>query len=213
LKWHLEVMTPAERRALQDIGRIATERGFYLAGGTAVALHLGHRRSVDLDFFTAGEMNDETLLAGIIREAVPRFVPGKLSPRTIYGSVRKVQCSFIGMPYPLLCPTIDMPDFGCRVADLDDLAAMKLAALAQRGAKKDFLDVFALAQKHRPLKDLLGFYRKKYGFKESAHLLNALVFFDDADDDPMPSMVWDDRWTDVRAAFRLWVKQIERDDR
>jgi hypothetical protein len=206
-------MTPAETRALRDIGRIAAKKGFYLAGGTAVALHLGHRRSVDLDFFSAERIDNESLLAGQIREAVPRFVLGKISPGMIFGSVRKVQCSFVALPYPLLCPPLDMPNFGCLVAHLDDLAAMKLAALAQRGAKKDFIDVFALARKHRPLNDLLVLYRKKHGFKESAHLLNALVYFDDANDDPMPSMIWDVRWTDVQSAFRLWVKQIERKDR
>ena len=59
---------------------------------------------------------------------------------------------------------------------------------------------------HRPLNDLLALYRKKHSFKESAHLLNAMVYFDDANDDPMPSMIWDVRWTDVRSAFRFWVK-------
>ena len=209
MSWHLEVMTPAETRALRDLAQNETTRPFFLAGGTAVALHLGHRRSVDLDWFTTDEIEDYSGLAGRMQKEVPRFVLQKFSPRMIYCSVGDVRCSFIGLPYPLLDPTLDLPGFGCRVAGLDDLAAMKLAALAQRGAKKDFIDVFALAREHRPLEDLISAYKKRHGFNDAAHLLNALVYFDNANDDPMPQMIWKIGWKEVQAAIRQWVKQIK----
>ena len=212
MRWHLEVMTPAETRALKDIGQNPTTKAFFLAGGTAIALHLGHRRSVDLDWFTTEEIGDYAQQAGRMQKDISHFVLDKIAPQTIYCTVRKVRCSFIGLPYPLLGPTLELPGFGCRVAGLDDLAAMKLAAVAQRGAKKDFIDVFALVREHRPLKDLIAVYKKRHRFKEAAHLLNALVYFDDADGDPMPQMIWKTGWKEVKDAIREDVKQIGPDD-
>jgi len=208
MKWHLDVMSAPMKSALLDLAGNETTGAFFLAGGTAVALHLGHRRSVDLDWFTAEDVGDYALLAGRMQKAIPRFVLGTIAPQMIYCTVRKVRCSFIGLPYPLMGTALELPGFGCRVAGLDDLAAMKLAALAQRGAKKDFIDVFALAREHRPLDDLISIYKKRHGFRDAAHLLNALVYFDDAEHDPMPQMIWKAGWGEVKDSIRAWVKAI-----
>jgi hypothetical protein len=84
---------------------------------------------------------------------------------------------------------------------------MKLAAIAQRGARKDFVDLFALAREHRPLDELVALYKKRHGFKEAAHLLNALVFFDDAEGEPMPQMLWKTGWREMKDSIREWAGQ------
>lgn len=213
MKWHPEALAPSQKLALRDLGGIAEARGFYLAGGTAVALYLGHRLSVDLDWFTDGRIEDESRLAGQLREAAPRLAVEKLSRQALNCSVRNVRCSFIALPYRLMRPTLELPGFGCRIAALDDLAAMKLAAVAQRGARKDFIDVFALAREHRPLGELVRLYERRHGFAGSAHLMNALVYFDDAEGDPMPRMLWKIRWGKVKDSIRGWVRRMAMEDR
>ncbi len=63
MRFHVEVLAPAQRRVLGRLGPVLTARGYYLAGGTALALHLGHRRSVDLDWFTPEPLGDPLGLA------------------------------------------------------------------------------------------------------------------------------------------------------
>ena len=100
------------------------------------------------------------------------------------------------------------PDYGCRLASLDDLACMKLSAVAQRGAKKDFVDLYALGLYHRPLPDLLALYRQKYATNDIAHLLYALAYFDDADPERMPHLLWNFDWRTIKRATRSWVQDV-----
>jgi hypothetical protein len=83
---------------------------------------------------------------------------------------------------------------------------MKLAAVAQRGAKRGFLDVYALAKSFAPLGDLVDLYRRRYGIGDVAHLLYALSYFDDTDAEPDPRLIWSVDWHDVKAVIRRWVK-------
>src|SRR5438105_1871576 len=130
MSWHLEVLTRRQLTVLTQLGPWLTRRGFYLAGGTAVALHLGHRRSVDLDWFTAARIPEPLRLAQDLRESGVPFVTGAVSPGTLYGSIRGIRLSFLEYRYPLLAAMRPWRG-GTRIASRADLAAMKLAALAQ----------------------------------------------------------------------------------
>jgi len=146
MTWHPEVLALRQQRALAQLGPLLTRLGFYLAEGTAVALYLGHRRSVDLDWFTAERLADPLRLAQELREQGIAFVTRQLAPGTLLGSVRGVRLSLLEYRYPLLAALRPWQG-GSRIAARADLAAMKLAALAQRGAKKDFVDVYALGSR------------------------------------------------------------------
>ena len=84
------------------------------------------------------------------------------------------------------------------MASLDDLAAMKLSAIAQRGSRKDFVDIYALAEKHAPLRQLLDCYARKFSIRDTGHVLYALSYFDDAEREPMPKMLWRLSWQEIK---------------
>ena len=85
---------------------------------------------------------------------------------------------------------------------------MKLVATAQRGAKKDFVDVYAIGLKHKPLRDLLQLYQRKYDIDDIGHILYALAYFDDADREPTPRMLWRVDWRTIKHTIRRWLGDV-----
>lgn len=191
---------------LDRLGRVASERGFYLAGGTALALRLGHRRSADFDWFCAEAVGDVFRLARTLQEAAPLRVEAT-ERGTLHARVFKVRVSFIEYRYPLLRPTTAWRDEGVNLASLEDLASMKLAAIAQRGSRKDFVDVFALGR-HISLARALRHFSKKYGTRDVGHVLYALTYFDDAEREPMPRMLRPWEWTDIKREIQRQVRAL-----
>jgi len=116
--------------------------------------------------------------------------------------------SFLEYRYPLLQSRVFWEEYNTDLASLDDLACMKLSAIAQRGSKKDFLDLYAIAREHRPLPALIERYRQKYSTEDTAHLLYALVYFEDAEAERMPVLLWDVQWSTVKEALRTWVQDV-----
>lgn len=179
-----------------------------MGGGTAVALHLGHRQSLDLDWFTGRAIDDPLTLAKDIQDRGVDLHVGSAPRRTLHGTVAGVRVSFLESRYPLLKSPIVWPELGCAVSALDDLAAMKLLAVSQRGTKKDFLDVYALCRHGWSLADMLDCYRKKYSVDDIARVLFSLCCFDDADPAPMPRLLEPITWEEVKASLRMWVKSL-----
>jgi hypothetical protein len=206
MAFHPEILTPVQKRVLKLIGPFTHQQDFYLAGGTALAIHLGHRRSLDLDWFRTGPIPDAMTLATSIRgEGIP-LVVRQVARGTLNGSISRIPVSFFEYQYPLLRNTILWPEGGCRLASLTDIACMKLSAISQRGHKKDFVDLYALGTKSFSLSQMLSFYRKKFSLKDIGHVLFALSYFDDAEKDRMPVMVWRTQWKTIRTTIRTWVK-------
>jgi hypothetical protein len=204
---HLEVLGQRQRRALETLGPILTKQRCYLAGGTGVALHLGHRRSIDLDWF-AERLEDPVSLAAELRARGIEFETERVAEGSLEGRALGVRVSVIQYGYPLLKSLVASSEMKCRLASTADLAAMKLAAVAQRGAKKDFVDVFGLGVTTLPLTRMLAFYRRKYSIAETAHVLYSLVYFTDADTQPMPPMLWKTNWRLIKGQLREWVRAI-----
>lgn len=209
MTWHPEILPGQQQRVLAQVGPLLARRGFYLAGGTAVALHLGHRRSVDLDWFTAEVLPEPLRLAQDLREQSVAFVTGQVAPGTLYGSVRGVRLSLLEYRYPLLAALRPWRG-GSRIAARADLAAMKLSALAQRGAKKDFVDVYALGNRSCSLQKMLHWYQEKYAVEDVAHLLYSLAYFDDADRERMPRLLWPVSWRTMKETIRRWLRGVTR---
>jgi hypothetical protein len=187
-----------------------TRHGFYLAGGTALDLHLGHRRSVDLDWFTSARLDDPMRLAQEVRNEGLPFVTGPVERGTLHGSLFKVRVRFLEYQYPLLAPFVTWSAAGCLIVSQDDLACMKLSAVAQRGAKKDFVDIYSLGRSHRPLEDMLRLYQRKYSVEDISHVLSGLVFFDDGERERMPRMLWSVDWRSIKRAIQEWVQELAR---
>jgi len=195
-----------QQQLLGQLGPAMKNQGFYLAGGTALALYFQHRLSVDLDWFTSSPMGDVLSFARKLQDVVDLTVT-EIGSGTLHAIANQVRLSFLEYRYPLL-EAISFDDrYACPVASLDDISCMKLSAVAQRGSRKDFIDIYTLVNLHRPLSELLSLYRQKYTIEDIANVLYALMYFDDAEKEPLPQH-WEGSWKELKQSFRKWVKEI-----
>lgn len=205
-----EVLTEPQQALLGLLSRVAEVRTFYLAGGTALALALGHRRSRDFDFFRAKEFIPQDLLS-VLRETgeiqVLREAAGTLTV-----TLRGVPVSFFRYDYPLLRPLRESL-WGLLLADPEDIAAMKLAALAGRGSRKDLVDLYFYARRIAPLEQAFERFREKYrGVSvDPYHLIRSLTFFDDAEAEAMPDLLVGVTWEEIKAFFRVEAARLFRE--
>lgn len=206
MTFHAEVMPPGQRAVLGRLGPLASPRGFSLGGGTAVAVRLGHRRSVDLDWF-AEEMPEPLRLAAFLREEGFDLQVRSVDEGTLHGEADGVQVSFLEFRYPTLREPERWPEYGCRILTLADLACMKLSAVAGRGSKRDFIDLWAIGRSGLPLAEMLAGYRQKFGTEDVAHVLMSLAYFDDAEPEAMPEMLWEVGWPEVKRAIEGWIRE------
>jgi hypothetical protein len=208
MKLHDQALPMEQQKVLFELGEALEPFGFYLGGGTAVAIHLGHRESLDLDWFTEARIDDSLKLAQEIQQRGIELQDVSVQRGTLHGVVSGVRVSFLEFGYPALQPTVPWPSYRCRIASLEDLATMKLHAVTQRGAKKDFLDVYAIGKERLSLKDMLKCYQERFSISDVSRVLYSLCFFEDADPDPMPKMLHSLAWDEVRATIRGWVKSF-----
>ena len=199
---HWETVTPLMRDVLRMVGGSDLCPRFYLAGGTALALQLGHRRSIDLDFFSA---TDEVRPA-MHRQAL-RVLEG-LRPTIVeqaWGNLllvlQNLRVGFFGYGYPLLASPSQAE--GVPLASLADIGMIKLDALAGRASRKDFCDLYVIAQRI-PLPDLLDMAPTKYPWARDFESLvvRYMAYFDRAEqEEPLPLLKAMD-WGVVKAFFR-----------
>lgn len=192
---HPETLSPETRRVLEKISRESWLSNFYLAGGTALALQLGHRISVDLDFFSQKDFSLPLLKKDVA--FVGEYVLTNEEDGTLDGLIDDVKVTFLRYEYPLLYPLNSFE--GVALADIRDIACMKLDAVSSRGSRKDFIDIFFLLERFS-LDEMLDLFAKKYSHIQynKLHLLKSLVYFSDAEDEPMPVMLRDVSWDDVK---------------
>lgn len=200
-----EVMPATQQTMLRRLASIVGQRGMYLAGGTALAIQVGHRRSVDLDWFSPSAIDPMALAADLRSAGIPIQVTD-VDEGTLHGKAGGVMLSFLEYRYPDLVAPIEWPDYGVRLSALEDLACMKLSAIGGRGSKKDFIDVFALGREKFTLDQMLQFYGQKYEIADLGHTLFALTYFDDAEQDDTPAMLWQIDWDEVKAVVEGWVQ-------
>lgn len=203
---HDEILAPAQREVLRVLAPLAREMGLYLGGGTAVALHLGHRRSIDFDWFTEGAALDVEQTLGRLEHI--GFTLDRRDRGTVIGAARGVRVACFEYRYPLLEPLIVEPEWDLRRASLLDLAAMKLLAVAQRGSRKDFVDIDALLDHGLTLPAMLDAFQRKFGTASRMNALRGLVYFDDAEGEPMPDMLVPLDWRTLTDRLRRLVNAV-----
>jgi hypothetical protein len=178
---HLDVLPVAQRRLWPQLSAVPKE--FVLYGGTAVALHLGHRHSIDFDFFSSRPLNLSALESGLPFLANARVVQRETN--TLSAVVERggrVKVSFFGVPN---LPRLDEPcvskDNGLKIASLIDLAGTKASVLQVRAEAKDYIDMDALMTKGRiGLPTALAAAQKLYGPSFNPEItLKALSYFGD----------------------------------
>ena len=198
---HGEILKEKEKRALVILGKQKILDIAYLAGGTAAALHLGHRYSYDFDFFTQSEF-DETILSKQIIEYLPDFHIKYTKWRTIFGDIHGNKFSLFYYKYPLLFNSHSF--LGINIADIKDIAVMKIHAISDRHVKRDFIDLFFILNENiLNLQEVFNLYDKKYKvLKQNKFILiKSLTYFDEADQDIMPEMIKPVKWSEVKKYF------------
>jgi hypothetical protein len=168
---------------------------FYLAGGTALAIQLGHRESIDLDFFSRGNFSNSEIKKKL--SEIGDFFLSSEEEGTVNGVLDGVKLSFLRYDYEQLYPFLEFE--GVKLADKRDIAAMKIDAISSRGSKKDFIDLGFLMEEYS-LIDLIGFFEKKFrNIKyNKLHIFKSIVFFDDAENEPMPVILKNIDWNDIK---------------
>lgn len=190
---------------LSEISQIKNTRKFYLAGGTSLALQIGHRESIDLDFFNTDKFKNKNLKLVLAKIGKLEIITDELY--TLNLKINGVKVSFFYYPYKLLFPKIKFEKM--YLADERDISTMKLEAIAGRGSKKDFIDLYFLSKKYT-LEKLIRWHRKKYknlGCNEF-HIFKSLVYFADAESEPMPKMLVSVDWEEVKKYIVGEVKKI-----
>jgi hypothetical protein len=207
VKAHWAAVSQEVASAFRAVSAVLDGSDFYLAGGTGLALRLGHRVSVDLDLFSP-TLTDVGTLRGEMRRCQPPFVVQSTDRRTLYGVVGDVVVAFFGYDYPLLRPPESLGDRLLPVASIEDIAAMKLAAIASRGSRKDFLDVWFMVKAGLGLRRAFALFEEKLGPVDAGHVVRSLTFFDDADQEVEPRLLRPVPWEEVKADFRSWVEDL-----
>jgi len=166
---------------------------FVLVGGTALALQIGHRISIDADLFGLQPL-DEIDMVGILA-GFGQVVEIKRSKNIQAFSVDTIKVDIVNYRYPLIRPFQLVSQI--RMASMEDIAAMKLNAIAGRGSRKDFIDLFFLLNRFT-LKEMMGFYSEKYSDGSWFMVHKSLHFFEDAENETMPRMLENVSWETIK---------------
>jgi hypothetical protein len=169
---------------------------FRLVGGTSLALQIGHRQSIDIDLFGDQEL-EEYEISDFLSQ-VGKIQILKKSKNILIYNVNDIKVDFVNYKYPWLNAGIS--ENGFRLASKEDIGAMKLNAIAGRGSKKDFIDLFFLLKDYS-LKELVGFYKTKYQDGSEFLVLKSLSYFDDAEIQPDPIMLVEYSWSNIKGVI------------
>lgn len=199
---HYETISPETLALLRQIQAIPELSELRLVGGTALALQLGHRISIDLDLFGKIEQ-DTNILADRLSKVGSVTILQDSENIHVY-DVAGVKVDIVNFPYAWKKPTVE--EDGIKIADIEDIAAMKVAAAIGRGTKKDFYDIAQLLE-HYSLQDILGLFLEKYPHSSEFTALKGLTYFDDAESDADPNMLVKQTWNNVKKTI---IKAVNR---
>lgn len=198
---HYQTVDPSTLEILKRLLQMQVFNEMRLVGGTSLALHLGHRKSIDIDLFGSLEADDFA-----VSNALKTFNSVKIIQKseniTIY-SIEGIKVDIVNYTYPWL--SVAKVEDGIRLALIEDIAAMKLAAITGRGTKKDFVDISHILQ-YFSLEQIIGFYSRKYYDGSEFLVLKSLTYFADADQEPDPVMLYKMDWKIIKTGI---VKTLE----
>lgn len=202
---YLDTLAPSTKALFNKLSDLPIPANFYLSGGTALALHLGHRESEDLDFFSKEEFDPQKIQSLLDKNlALSEIV---LDTGTLNCYADGVKLQFLHYPYDLL----EAPQLisNIRLSSVSDIACTKLLTISSRGSKKDFIDLYFILEFYS-LEELFRLLERKYPNQSYnvLHLLKSLVYFDDAADQPSPKMHKQVSWPTVKKYIINSVKKF-----
>jgi hypothetical protein len=184
--------------------------GFYLAGGTALALRMGHRKSVDIDLFSNFNFDVSQVMENLSAD-----YPFKLffsANNTIKGSIHEVQIDILAHRYPLISEPLN--DEKIIMLSVEDIIAMKLNAISVSGQRvKDFIDIYYLLDDFS-VAEMISFYKRKYSQYNEVNVLKSLTWFEDVDITSWPVLLrtpelnWGTVKNKIKMATKDFLKQV-----
>lgn len=201
---YYETVAPETLGLLRNIQKIKLLSQTRLVGGTALALQYGHRESIDLDFFGVIDINPEQMKTEL--QAIGSVETISTSNAIRIFKINNVKTDFVNYHYKWLKKPVIIDDL--ILADVVDIAAMKLSAVTNRGKKKDFIDIFYILKQYS-LKEIIDFYLLKYDEKSPFFVLKSIIYFEDAEDEPMPKTKENISWESIKETIRDAVRSYE----
>ena len=200
---HLETIEPSTLALLKRLQALPVLAETRLVGGTALALQLGHRTSIDLDISGKWDYSED-LAAALSRVGKVEKESESSSGKMAFFFIGDVKVDCVSHEeYKWLDPPVD--ETGVRLAGVRDIAAMKINAVTNRGTRKDFVDVMRLLEDH-PLDEIFGWYCMKYPEANPALAMRSLSYFVDAETMPMPRMLIPFDWEEAKELIRAAVR-------
>ncbi|MBM3700366.1 MAG: nucleotidyl transferase AbiEii/AbiGii toxin family protein [Actinobacteria bacterium] len=194
-----ETVSSETKNDLEILTKAGIIKDYYLAGGTGLAFQLKHRLSIDLDFFSNKDIDTKMLIQNL--KNLGKISVEKESQNSMAGYFNSTLVSFIKYDYPCLFAFKEIN--GVSVADPRDIGCMKIDAISSRGTKRDFIDLFFICKLVLPAVKLLNLFKKKYvavNFN-MIHILKSLLYFEDAEKEPLPKMIKTVSWDEVKEFF------------
>ncbi len=191
---------PATLELLKVLMQKKCLANFNLVGGTSLSLQIGHRLSIDIDLFTINDFDTSEIVLELKEDLhfdIVQQNPNTLTLNIEYpiNSNQFIKVDILKYPYPLLNSIIK--NDGIRLLSIEDIIPMKLSAISNRGAKKDFYDIYFLLDKYS-LKEMLELFSKKFPNINHFHLIKSLTYFNTADEDANPKVFKKLSWEQVK---------------
>lgn len=211
----LRAIYPETLELLKKLMKISELQDFFLVGGTALALQIGHRISVDIDLFTQNDFSTAKLFGTLNSKFQLTHKTEDINTLNINivadKAENKVKVDFIKYAYPLLNPIIETE--GIRMLSIEDIIPMKLSAISGRGSKKDFYDIYYLLGQYS-LKQMFDLFEQKFVNANKFHVIKSLTYFEDAEIEPNPITIEKTNWVKIKKAITTHVNEyIKKDEK
>lgn len=201
---HLAAIEPLTLGLLKSLMSRNYLEQFVLVGGTALALQIGHRKSVDLDLFSVSDFETDSLLENLQKEFT--VLPKVKTKGSLISDVEGIKVDFIRFKYAFSFPLVETD--GVRMVSVEDIAPMKLDAITGRGSKKDFYDLYFLLDRYS-LPEILDLYSKKYPHSTLFHVIKSLTWFEDAEPQSLPDVLLKSvSWDQVKNRIKQEVARL-----
>lgn len=179
-----QTVVPDLLELLKKIMQVPLFKDFNLVGGTSLSLQIGHRNSIDIDMFGNSEINPVEFKRKL--QEFGNVIVTQSTKNIFISKINEIKVDFVNYNYPLLDEILEVENV--RMLSKKDIAAMKINAIAGRGSKKDFIDLFYLLEEFS-LQEILDFYLKKYHDGSFFMVQKSLTYFLDADEQLNPKML------------------------
>ena len=207
---HTETVDQSTLELLIKVQQKEYLKGFYLVGGTALALLMGHRKSVDIDLFSTHGFDVGQMLENLSADFT--FNLFFSANNTIIGSIDQVQVDILAHRYPMIGEPIILENIS--MLSLEDIISMKLNVISVSGQRvKDFIDIYYLLDNYS-VEEMIGFYKKKYSQYNEVNVLKSLCWFEDVDlsDWPVllktPNLKWGTVKKKIKEATQRYLTQV-----